>query len=70
MQRLKDAAEALSEHFDTVAIFVTRHEEGEIGTTNASWGTGNFFTRWGQLEKWMARERARDQAAAIVEAQE
>lgn len=62
MQRLKLAAEALGEHFDTVQIFVTRHEpEVEDGTINAAWSVGNWFTRYGQVREWLikADERTR-----------
>lgn len=47
----------LSEHFDSVHIFVTRHEQGESnGTINANMGTGNWFTRYGQILEWQVRQ--------------
>lgn len=62
LERLRDAANALGEHFDTVQILVTRHEEGETGTVNASWGTGNWFARFGQVREWVIKseERSRE----------
>ncbi len=62
MELLKRAAESLGEHFDTVQIFATRHEpEVEDGTISASWGVGNWFTRYGQTQEWIikANERTR-----------
>jgi len=62
MDMLKAHANQLAEHFDTVQIFVTRHDAGELdGTVNANYGTGNWFTRYGQVSTWMtkANERSR-----------
>ncbi len=60
MDRIKRATDGLMEHFDSVAIFVTRHEPAEKdGTVNASWGAGNWFTRYGQIRTWVLKEEAR-----------
>lgn len=57
LERLKKAAEALGEHYDTVQIFVTRaHEDGDDGTMHATWGVGNYFARYGQIQLWIDRE--------------
>jgi hypothetical protein len=54
LERCQRACEALSEHFDTVHIFATRHEPGqEGGTVNLSWGNGNWFARYGQISNWL-----------------
>lgn len=64
LERLKVASADLAEYFDSVQIFVTRlqdKEDGDEGTVNASWGTGNWFTRKGQVSEWLlkAEERSR-----------
>lgn len=60
MDRLKKACENLSEHFDTVHIFVTREgeemDDGGKGTMNGSWGSGNWFARKGQITEWVLKE--------------
>lgn len=47
----------LSEHFDTVQIFITHHNptREEYGTMNISVGTGNWLARYGQIKDWINR---------------
>lgn len=62
MEMVKLACERLGEHFDTVHIFTTRHETGnEDGTVNVTYGIGNWFARYGQVQEWIIRcdERTR-----------
>lgn len=60
MKRLEEACQVLSEHFDSVQIFVTRCEMGvEDGTVNANFGTGNWFARFGQVQNWMLKAQER-----------
>lgn len=56
-QLITRAAEQLGEHFDTVQIFVTRHESGEKGGTlhNQS-GVGNWYARYGQVREWVDQQ--------------
>lgn len=56
-ERVKKACETLIEHFDTVQIFVTRHEASEGGTVNVKHGLGNYFARVGQVVDWLEVER-------------
>ena len=62
---LVDAAvESLGEHFDTVQIFVTRHEPTtEDGTIAFRSGAGNWYARYGQIREWliMADQQAKNQ---------
>ena len=63
IQRVQDAVTALSEHFDTVQIFVTIHRttpEGDLkeGTTSINRGYGNWYARHGQINEWMVRADA------------
>lgn len=52
--RVKAALTQLGEHFDSVQVFVTRHEAGvEDGTMHIGIGAGNFFTRYGQVQQWL-----------------
>lgn len=61
MEIVKKHAEQLGEMFDSVQIFVTRHEAGEHdGTINAHYGAGNYFTRYGQIRNWVNRQDAID----------
>lgn len=54
---LREAAEKLSEHFDSVHIFTTRYESNlDHGTINVNWGTGNWFARYGQIRTWLKRQ--------------
>ncbi len=52
--RVKRAAETLGEYFDAVHIFATRLDGTEA--VNISYGTGNFFSRYGQIRLWVIRE--------------
>lgn len=47
----------LSEHFDTVQIFMTHHNPttDEYGTMNMTVGTGNWLARYGQVKDWINR---------------
>ena len=47
----------LSEHFDTVQIFITHHNSttDEYGTMNMTVGTGNWLARYGQVKDWINR---------------
>lgn len=51
-----DSLKTLSEHFDSVRIFVTRHENDDTGTMNLCKGSGNWFTAYGHIKKWIAIE--------------
>lgn len=61
LARLQQACESLGEHFDSIQIFATRHDpdRGNGGTTNASWGSGNWFARKGQIEEWLLKQDER-----------
>ena len=50
----------LSEHFDTVQIFVTRHISNEKGTVQCNAGSGNFFARFGQVQFWLEDQNIYD----------
>lgn len=55
--RVREACEKLQEHFDSVQIFCTRHESGELeGTVNIQLGLGNWFARYGQVVHWMSEQ--------------
>jgi len=42
----------LSEEFDTVRIFVTRHD-GAKGTFAVSRGRGNIYAQYGHVREWL-----------------
>jgi hypothetical protein len=50
---LKTHTAALSEHFDSVQIFVTRRNPEGTGTVNARWGSGDWFARYGHVKWWL-----------------
>lgn len=56
LNRIKLICKELVPHVDTVQIFITKHESSEIGTTQMSWGEGNFFARYGQISQWLINE--------------
>lgn len=59
LERVQKAAQALGEHFDTVQIFVTRHESfSSDGTHHIARGLGNWFGRYGQVRDWILRVEA------------
>lgn len=43
----------LLKNFDSVQIFVTRHDNGSGTTVNATNGRGNWFARLGQVAQWV-----------------
>lgn len=51
----------LAEHFETVQVFVTkRGEKNTDDTTRISYGSGNWFARYGQINLWLRGENAVD----------
>jgi hypothetical protein len=53
---VKKHVSQLSEHFDTVQIFVTKRN---LDTTiDINHGSGNWFARYGQVNHWLIREEA------------
>lgn len=52
----------LSEHFDSVRILCTKHENGQ--TKNYTIGAGNWYAQIGQVREWVTidDERVRDHA--------
>lgn len=67
-KRVDDARTALMEHFDSVRIFVTRHDGSEANTACYETGGGNFYAQLGQVTEWLAiqdqfqREHAKKKA--------
>jgi hypothetical protein len=55
LAKVSQAIDALSEFFDTVQIFVTRHENSEVGTISVQKGSGNWYARVGQVHEWMTK---------------
>jgi len=59
LMKLRAAVETLIEHFDTVQIFASRHEPAEAdGTIHCSWGAGNFYARYGQVQAFCIAQDA------------
>jgi hypothetical protein len=55
---LNRAINDLSEYFDTVQVFVTRHEPAEgNGTIEYNGGLGNFYARLGHTEMWVEEQK-------------
>lgn len=56
MELIARHARELGEYFDSVQILVSRHEpEIEDGTINASYGVGNWYSRYGQVRDWLIK---------------
>lgn len=61
LDKLKEAANSLGEHFDAVMIFCSRCESGnEDGTLSFQWGAGNYYARHGQIALWMEKQKLRE----------
>lgn len=51
------AVDGLGEHFDSVRVFVTRHEgDSTLALTR---GSGNNYASLGQITEWLDADRAR-----------
>lgn len=61
IERIQKCIDQLSEHFDSVQVFCTRHEMGtDDGTINCTQGQGNWFARYGQIRAWVVRMEESD----------
>lgn len=49
-----EAVAKLSEHFDSVRVFVTRHNGGDGETESYETGGGNFYAQLGQITEWVS----------------
>lgn len=57
-QKLVDECSAkLLEHFDSVRIFVSKHDGGETNTASYEAGGGNFYAQLGQVAEWLDIQR-------------
>ena len=54
---IQNHAAMLMEHFDCVQIFASKHKGETVGTITFNHGAGNYFARFGQVEKWVDEER-------------
>jgi hypothetical protein len=46
----------LMEHFDTVQVFVSKHNPVENRTEFLSKGAGNNYARYGQVKQWVIED--------------
>lgn len=51
---VREAVHKLMEHYDSVRIFVTRHNGETDETASYESGGGNFFAQLGQINEWKA----------------
>lgn len=51
--KIDAAASSLSEHFDSVRIFVTAHDGGNAETQSCDSGYGNLYAQLGQIREWL-----------------
>lgn len=57
IERIQAALDILSEHYDAVHIFASRHEpEVEDGTVSVNKGVGNWYARNGQVREWILKQ--------------
>lgn len=59
-EMIKCAAEKLGEHFDSVQIFVSRHNDNKTGTSRFQTGVGNWFARYGHIHHWLMLQNEED----------
>lgn len=67
VQRVSDAVAALGEHFESVAILVTRANPGYADTTQIAQTGGNFSASRGIIREWLIREDERTRAKLRME---
>ena len=60
-----ESAEKLIEHFDSVAIFVTRHEPCEGGTFRLVAQRGNIYSNLGWVGEWLEAQHAITRARSV-----
>jgi hypothetical protein len=53
LNRIKQAVQALYEHFDTVQVFATRCADNGSDTVHCNYGTGNWFARFGHVKSFV-----------------
>ena len=72
MDRLIPHVEELSRLFDSVQVFVSRHDPTIEGTISLHAGVGNFHARRGQVAEWVLQqdEEARWRVQELVEDEE
>ena len=55
---VSQACAALGEHFDSVQIFVCKHDGGEKETHTYNAGLGCWNARYGQVREWLVMKEA------------
>lgn len=59
LKRLEQHASALSEHYESVRIFVTRRtEDGKCESVSSTTGRGNYYAQLGQIHEWIVMQDA------------
>ena len=58
VERVRPHVEALAAKFDSVQVFVTRHDPTTGGTIAVNLGEGNQYARRGQVREWMLMDEA------------
>lgn len=62
---IRRALDLVSEHFDTVRIFVTRDSVNSIQETMAhSTGRGSFYAQYGHIKMWTLRQEELEKSQA------
>ncbi len=56
-QMVEEAAAKLMENFDSVRIFVTKHDGGREATAAFDTGAGNFYAQLGQVSEWLCIQK-------------
>lgn len=63
MDPLKEAAEKLGEHYDSVLIIATTHEPELDGGTRIMCGyAGNYYAQVGSAREWLLQQDERTRA--------
>jgi hypothetical protein len=57
----------LSEHFESVHVFVSVHDGDHKGTFALDYGSGNFYARYGQVKEWIEKNDERTRNIVRVE---
>lgn len=52
IQKIKDLCKEVYPYIDSIRVFITKHENNELGTTRYDYGLGNWYAQYGQVKEW------------------
>jgi hypothetical protein len=52
VEKVENFCKDIYPHVDSVRVFITKHENNELGTTRYDYGLGNWYAQYGQIKEW------------------